>query len=303
MPKMNRGIAKRKEKRTKYTLEQLKEKGGKVLKDKNIFVCEDSKIFENIGDAWVQCMEQRVKNKKYRTVCLNQKIFYVHKLYAEAFLPPLNEENEKIVFKDGNPLNVNKDNLVYATQSELQTLNHRNNWKDKEYLEKNGYTSVFDDAYFINTDGKCYSRNENMFYTNKRGAKPKRMIPSYDNDGNPVLVNIYLIYATAFIPNPKHYKNVMFSKENSEDFKDLVWTAGSGRMCSPSKMDEVRKAYAGYERLDLDEKTKNLIKGRLEGLSYAKIGQQYGYTRQYVHQTLKQVRITLGTECEQKKKG
>lgn len=303
MVNINNELAVKKEKRTKYTLEQLNEFGGKVLEDKNVFVCEDSRIFENIGDAWVQCMEQLIKNKKYRTVCLNQKIFYVHKLYAEAFLKPLNEENERIIFKDGNPLNISKDNLACVTQSELQTLNHRNNWKDKEYLEKNGYTSVFDDAYFINTDGKCYSRNENMFYTNKRGAKPKHMIPSYDNDGNPVLVNIYLIYATAFIPNPKHYKSVMFSKENSEDFKDLVWTEVSRKMRSPAKLDEVRKAFAGYEQLDLDEKTKNLIKGRLEGLSYAKIGQQYGYTKQYVHQILKdiKIKIALGTDDEQKK--
>ena len=301
MVNVNNELAVRKEKRTKYTLEQLNEFGGKVLEDKKVFVCEDSRIFENIGDAWVQCMEQLIKNKKYRTVCLNQKIFYIHKLYAEAFLKPLNVENERIIFKDGDTLNISKDNLAYVTQSELQTLNHRNSWKDKEYLEKNGYKSVFDDAYFINIDGKCYSRNENMFYTSKKGSKQKHAIPSYDNDGNPMLINIYLIYATAFIPNPKHYKNVMFSKENSEDFKDLVWTEVSRKMRSPAKLDKLKKEYKGYERLNLEEKKKCLVEGRMEGLSYAKIGQQYGYTKQYVHQVLKEVKIALGTDDEQKK--
>ena len=67
----------RKERRTKYTLEQLQEFGGKELKDKHIFICNDSRVFENIGgDSWVLCYEQLLK-KKYRCVCLDLSLIHI----------------------------------------------------------------------------------------------------------------------------------------------------------------------------------------------------------------------------------
>lgn len=286
----------RKERRTKYTLEQLQEFGGKELKDKNIFICNDSRVFENIGgDSWVLCYEQLLK-KKYRCVCLDQNLYYVHMLYAEAFVKtPDKTKNERIVFKDGNCQNISKENILCITQSDLMQLNHRKSWKTEEELLAEGYKGVYDGAYYINKDGVCYARNENMFFTKRSGAKPKCLVSSYDRNGTPLLVSVFMIYATAFIDNPNNYKEVMF-KEGSKDFKDIIWTPRVGVMKSPQKQKKINDAYKGYERLDLNKRTVAFIKDRMDGLSYANIGKKYGCSRQYIHQELRQVRLMLGTE-------
>ena len=85
-------------------------------------------------------------------------------------------------------------------------------------------------------------------------------------------------------------------KEGSEDFKDIIWTQRVGSMKSSKKQKKINDAYKGYERLDLNKRTVAFIKDRMDGLSYANIGKKYGYSRQYIHQELRQVRLMLGTE-------
>lgn len=98
----------------------------------------------------------------YRLSKNNQKkMFYVHRLVAEAFIP--NPENLPVVnHKDGNKLNNNVNNLEWVSYSENTEHAHKNNLiksiREREYFEKNlekeEWLQIFDLPYSISNCGR-----------------------------------------------------------------------------------------------------------------------------------------------------
>ena len=64
---------------------------------------------------------------------------------------------------------------------------------------------------------------------------------------------------------------------------------------SAAALEKIAAEYHGYEKLDLTEQTKEFVRERLSGMMYEPIAKTRGCTKQYVHQKLRAVRISLGT--------
>ena len=114
-----------------------------------------------------------------------------------------------------------------------------------------------------------------------------------DTEGKRMNMNIYKIYATAFIANPNHCKNIQFKTEGSTTFDNIEWTDNSGKKKNPKVRREIAEEFRGYEQLNLPEQTVQLIEERISGLTYSKIAEKHGCSKQAVHQKLQAIKTKL----------
>lgn len=276
---------------SEYTTEKLKSMEGSFVLGGEAYITKDAQVFKKSGDLWMPCREFATKG--YRAVRLDDgHIYYVHKLFAEAFMEKP-AGRVLLSFNDEDKTNISLDNLAYITQKELTAKNYARLKRSETYLIENGYRNVADGAYYINREGKCYSRNEDMMYCKGVISKQRKKVKACSLQGKPIRMDYYKIYATAFIDNPNNYTHLHFKTEGSTRLSDLEWICDKPK--SAAALEKIAAEYHGYEKLDLTEQTKEFVRERLSGMMYERIAKNHGCTKQYVHQKLRAVRISLGT--------
>lgn len=144
------------------------------------------------------------------------------KLFAEAFMEKP-AGRVLLSFNDEDKTNISLDNLAYITQKELTAKNYARLKRSETYLIENGYRNVADGAYYINREGECYSRNEDMMYCKGVISKQRKKVKACSLQGKPIRMDYYKIYATAFIDNPNNYTHLHFKTEGSTRLSDLEW--------------------------------------------------------------------------------
>lgn len=186
-------------------------------------VFENGVVFRLYDDVIVKCKQSKVNGYLSVSRMANgkQKIFYVHRLLAEAFIPNP-EKKDKVIFKDNNKENLSLENLQWADSHE-----------HKKWLYENNRTQMFKS---YNDCVKC-------------GQKTRRK--------------------DSVCPNC-HYKII------SEKQKKLT----------------IEKKKSSVEHLIehihlLTDKQKEVVEMRSKGMTYEKIGEELGKSRQAVESLIK----------------
>ena len=134
-------------------------------------------------------LDGRISLKGYRSICINSKSIFVHRLIAETFI--INEENKPFInHKDGDRLNNNVTNLEWCTSQENSLHSFHINGRDTQYKKrsvdilKDGNLlhtapSVRIAATYIKGDSSNISRcckgtrKQHMGYTFRYSTQPK----------------------------------------------------------------------------------------------------------------------------------
>lgn len=89
------------------------------LKDKNLFVTKDGRVFKQVGENTITEIPQRTSNG-YKYMCYNSKAFAVHRLVAEAFLSDFGKISDwrkyNVDHIDNDKENNNAENLQIITK-------------------------------------------------------------------------------------------------------------------------------------------------------------------------------------------
>lgn len=123
---------------------------GKVLvEDGNILVTEDGRFFRMSTGKECTITVSEIKGGGGRNIIVAGVITYrvngkrfnkhVHRLYAEAFLTQPSEKHTIVSARDGNLLNLTKDNIYWLTNAERVKLMHERLDKEKVTCPKCGY--------------------------------------------------------------------------------------------------------------------------------------------------------------------
>ena len=149
-------------------VEALEEKADEIwvpIKDNwNYFISNKGRVKHYRGresSIWLH------KYKGYYCVKLNRKMFYLHRLLAQAFIP--NPEKKRIVDHiDGNPLNNSLSNLRWATDLESSRnrktfSNNSSGFKGVSFHKATGKWRAY-----IKVDGKL--KHLGLFHTKEEAA-------------------------------------------------------------------------------------------------------------------------------------
>lgn len=104
----------------------------KIIKDGYLQIFENGRVFF-INKRGEKVEARHIKNNGYLSIAVligdTQKVFYVHRLLAEAFVPNP-EKKDKVVLLDNNRENISLDNIAWMTHGELIKYNYKKKIND-----------------------------------------------------------------------------------------------------------------------------------------------------------------------------
>ena len=165
----------------------------------------------------------------------------VAKLVAAAFVPNP-EGHTEVIFKDKNKQNCKADNLQWVSRADYLRY-YRSNadsyellgppktkkiqepvWIDPERVAVEGFPD-----YYISPKGILYKGNKIVKPSLKKGKSPKAKLrlPEWPR-GQYKWWGMASLVATYFIPNPRHYKHVIFKDRDNQNCtaENIAWVDG-----------------------------------------------------------------------------
>lgn len=174
---------------------------------------------------------------------------------------------------------------------------------------------IFDGRYRLFPDGKIYSTSMRKFISPFIQRKQKRITKKVvltTEKGKQSCFSLHLLVAKYFIPNPNNYSHVLAKDDDYTncDVANLYWspTRLSGHFCSEcgatiktsdtlcrlcKKKLQRRKEFENIALDTLSPENRDIISMYLNGDSYEKIGQKYGYSREMIHHFIKRANLNV----------
>ena len=174
---------------------------------------------------------------------------------------------------------------------------------------------IFDGRYRLFPDGKIYSTSMHKFISPFIQRKQKRITKKVvltTEKGKQSCFSLHLLVAKYFIPNPNNYSHVLAKDDDYTncDVANLYWspTRLSGHFCSEcgatiktsdtlcrlcKKKLQRRKEFENIALDTLSPENRDIISMYLNGDSYEKIGQKYGYSREMIHHFIKRANLNV----------